>query len=101
MIKKVTKKWKTRNGTKIRICDMTDEHIINSIHLLESLDRSMRRSAYALLDSFNPESEAYFQLENQLLSDLEENGESVEDRFPIYYDLNLELERRKEDEKKG
>jgi hypothetical protein len=33
-IRKVTKKWKTKSGIKIRICDMTDAHLNNTINFL-------------------------------------------------------------------
>lgn len=34
-MRKVTKIWKTRDGTKLRICDMTDDHLRNTIIFLE------------------------------------------------------------------
>ena len=33
-LRKQTKVWTTKDGRKVRICDMTDDHLINSIKLL-------------------------------------------------------------------
>jgi hypothetical protein len=35
MPRKVTKVWKQKDGKKIRICDMTDKHLVNSLNLVE------------------------------------------------------------------
>ena len=32
---KVTKKWTTADGSKVRICDMIDSHLLNTIRFVE------------------------------------------------------------------
>lgn len=33
-IRKQTKKWRTKDGRLIRICDMSDSHLVNTIQLI-------------------------------------------------------------------
>lgn len=85
-----TKKWITKDGRKIRIKNMDDQHLRNTIKILE------RQLAYKKLTlpfpSFNGEmaqmcAEADF--DRFLESD-------VGDHFPIYDDLVEELHKRGE-----
>lgn len=33
-MRKITKKWTTKYGQRVRICDMTDSHLLNAMRLL-------------------------------------------------------------------
>lgn len=44
-IRKQTKLWTMRDGRKIRICDMGDEHLVNAIRMVERNSESRRQHA--------------------------------------------------------
>lgn len=84
-MKKVTKKWEMKDGTKIRICDMEDPHLLNSMWLLQT---SFKQFTDSMLDcigcDFNPFdiSEYYDECD-------------IVDIFPMYEYLEQEAIRRK------
>ena len=40
-MRKCTKLWKTKNGSKVRVCDMSDGHLDNTIAYLQRFAESM------------------------------------------------------------
>lgn len=97
-VNKQTSLWKMKDGTKIRICDMEDSHLINTIKMI---DRYCLRatqeavwSGYAVLNSFcSPDSMASYQVESDIAR-LEEEGIDPFSAYPIYGKLWDDLNRR-------
>lgn len=85
---KQTKQWTQRDGTKIRICDMEDRHLLNTIRMLE------RQAEAQQLDTsypcFNGEmAQMYAEAEwNEMMT------VGPEYFFPIYEDLCADARRR-------
>ena len=87
-LRKVTKKWTTSDSARIRICDMTDDHLLNTIAWCQREHRKAQDIPYP---SFSGE-EAQYQAER----DYESFMASEPDRsFPLYEDLCEEAYRRK------
>lgn len=95
-MRKVTKKWKMKDGTKIRICDMMDSHLANAIKMLERMTRrregEMSTLGYQMLGVLQGEM-AIDSVERDL-DVLEEYGLDPADEFPLYLDLCSEVTRR-------
>lgn len=91
-MKPVTKLWTQKNGTKIRICDISDKHLLNTISFLE------RKAEEQLHDipfpSFNGEAAQYYA--EQEFDNLMDMGveDLAEELYPIYNDLIKEKDRR-------
>lgn len=94
-MRKVTKKWKMKDGTKIRICDMTDMHLVNAMLVVEKYAKNVYSQDLKLLLSM-PEmlgEQAQVAQENNLTEFAQEGA--WEDYLPdIYYDLQNETYRR-------
>ena len=88
-----TKKWLCKDGRKVRIKDMTDTHLANTIKFLE-------KAHLAILDTPPPD----FQGEMaQMYADQEYNAlmdSTVEDYFPIVRDMKEDFEKRRNEARK-
>ncbi|MCK5612576.1 hypothetical protein KAR91_62470 [Candidatus Pacearchaeota archaeon] len=106
---KQTKLWKTRAGTKIRICDMTDKHLNNTIKMMFRSYEAMLYKEWGQLMSYfesDPPDGAYMAASGEL-GDLEGilwgtacyNGPDLEERaerdLPILRKMLLDQLRRK------
>lgn len=95
-MRKVTKRWTCKDGRKIRICDMTDAHLQNTIAMLERNAPRIREStiaaAYSLASMLQGEMASYYA--DQDIDRLEETPEE-DFLHPLYDDLISERDRRK------
>jgi hypothetical protein len=82
-----TKKWTKKDGTKIRIKDMDNSHLVNTIKFLDRQQSEIQSCPYP---SFQGEmAQMYAEAEYDALMRTETN-----DNFPIYIDLKNEAIRR-------
>lgn len=93
-LRKVTKKWTQKDGTKIRICDMPDGHLLNTINFLERYaTKRMNYEHNKFLSYPEPSGEMAVDAYDQALEQI--GQESSEDYMPnIYWDLLREKDRR-------
>ena len=63
-MRKQTRKWTMLTGKKIRICDMSDEHLKNTIQMLILSACSMMREEDDILSDYLPE--IYYNLADDL-----------------------------------
>ncbi len=101
MIRKVTKLWTKKDGTKIRICDLSIGHLNNCIAMMERIAENGHNSsiadAYAALCFMQGEM-AIVQTMNAIdRMELDFEGDCPPSYYPdIYYDLIREKKRREE-----
>lgn len=92
---KVTKVWTTKDGTRIRICDMTDDHLANAISFLERMAKKEFSGNQDLAEQargfFGPNSMAAYQIEFSF----DEEEDWTYYLPPIYDSLVRERVRRK------
>lgn len=94
MIRKQTKLWTTKEGDRIRLCDLEDSHLLNILNMLR------RRASYisdfrtrSFLSLPEPSSDHAQDCYDMELDQLME--EDVEDELPpIFHNLTLECIRR-------
>jgi hypothetical protein len=87
-IRKVTKHWTQRDGTTIRICDMSDRHLLNTIAMLRRAHQRELAAAWSMLSTVTAEMATYY-----LEQDIERMEDSLSDH-PLHDDLCAEAERR-------
>lgn len=95
-MRKVTARWTTKDGTKIRICDMSDGHLNSTIELLErhrdSVSKNYERDLMAA--SLFLQGEMALMDIDRAIDDFEENGVPDVAVHPLYSALCDEMERR-------
>ena len=95
-----TKLWKCKDGTKVRIKDMSDSHLLNTIKMLDKYDNYKWSRDFKLLGDMEQFITGELACE-QIEQDLENHLEDPQDYRPeIYYDLVDEKNRRKLDDPK-
>jgi len=98
MIRKQTEIWITKDKEKIRICDMSDSHLANTIAMLdrkaENITPCILLEAYRALNSLNGEM-AIYAIEGEI-DHLIEYGVDPSTIYPLYDNLVLESQRREE-----
>ena len=101
-MRKCTKLWTMQDGNKIRICDMGDSHLTNTIAMLERMAERKTQNAitagYNILCMIQGEM-AEMSIENDLRH-LEDYGIDPSEISPLYGDL-LDDQTRREIERLG
>jgi hypothetical protein len=89
-----TKKWKMRDGTKIRIKDMGDSHLLNTIKMLERYGRAKHiQETNELWSMPYPQGEQAQMCFDQI--EMEIYDKDWSDYVPdIYWDMVEEVEKR-------
>ena len=98
MIRKQTEIWTTKDKRKIRICDMSDSHLSNTIAMLdrktEVITPYLILEAHRTLNSLNGDM-AMLAMEGEI-DRLIEYGVDPSTIYPLYDNLVLESQRREE-----
>ncbi len=89
--------WQTKDGRVLKITDMDDEHLVNSIRLLKRVVRGMRFSrdlaGWSVLNFVHGEM-AQYAIESDLELDARLNDEEWLERHTVYEELIGEAKRR-------
>lgn len=96
LFRKKTKRWTTKDGRKIRICDMTDSHLLNTVAMLERYQKAAE--SYAISSGHQALStlrgEMAVDLVERELDYIEAYGLEPCEVHPLFADLLIEKERR-------
>ena len=87
-IRKCQKQWTCRDGAKVRICDMSDQHLINTIRLLQRLHQAELAAMYAFSGTLTGEQATYHA---EAMIDQMEHEDCA---HPLYEDMVQDAERR-------
>jgi len=94
-VRKCTKLWTQKDGSRLRICDMDDSQVVNSLRLLRRMAETARETAIQLAAIMEA------RLTAEIATDLAEAAfneaceTSVEEHLAsIYFDLETDAERR-------
>jgi len=94
-MRKQTKLWITKEGNKIRICDLADDHLNNAMKMIERMAKEVTNEKLNQLMSCPiPNGEMASYAFEQELDNLSMHGISPEEIKPIYENLKEEKERR-------
>lgn len=92
-VPKQTRLWKTATGETVRVCDMTNEHLVNCIGYLERYAQAEEYQAYRFGGTLR--GEASMDAFEDVMLCLEEDG--WESFLPeVYYAMVLDKKRREE-----
>lgn len=89
-MKKQTRMWKCKDRSKIRICDMTNSHLLSSIAMLERFSRHIHSQRLSACASIVFQGEMAQDAQDDFIA----NSESNDFLPPIYKNLILEKLRR-------
>jgi len=84
-----TKVWTTKAGEKVRVCDMTDSHLVNTIRWLQ---RAEFANGFALASLPGPNGEHAQDAHDEWIRELAEREPG--DVWPIYDDMVEEARER-------
>lgn len=98
-MRRQTAKWVTKAGVHIRLCDMTDMHLINTIKMLRRVGDAVLLanvlSAYQCASSLQGEMASYFAEQDIDRLESMTTEEFLEKEYPIYEKMLIEASRRK------
>lgn len=81
----MSKKWKMQNGELISICDMENQHLLNTIKLIERVAKQDEEYILSHCSMFSGE---HAQMHADFIySDVYENGYDPNNVHPLYDDL--------------